>query len=195
VRAVVRPVGDEERLSEILQVGIAGVADLSFPEHDPERPSTLRGVDRADATTLATHAELRLLGHLDLGDHPAGRGSQPREVDAGRLADQTASAVAADEILRSERWGAGQLDVDAVAVLREARHLTVAKDRNPQPFDPARQDRLEVALRERKPVVVTSREVADVHDDLGDLPRREEPLGDAALIEHLDGAGEQAPGP
>jgi hypothetical protein len=36
---------------------------------------------------------------------------------------------------------------------------------------------------------LASREVADVQDDLGDVPSREEPFRDATLIEHLDGAG------
>ena len=140
----------------------------SFPEHDPERPSALRPVDGTDATALAAQADLRLLVHLDLGDHPAGRRIQPGEVDAGGLADQAASSVAADEILRSERRVVGQLDIDAGVVLREAHHLAATKDRNPELTDPAGQDGLEVALPERKHVVVAGGEVADVQADPGE---------------------------
>ena len=106
----------------------------------PIRPAALRPVDGTDAAALGAQAELRLLVHLDLGDHPAGRGIQPGEVDAGGLADQAASAVAADEVLRSERRVVGQLDIDAGVVLREAHHLAAAKDRNPELADPAGQD-------------------------------------------------------
>ena len=41
----------------------------------------------------------RLLGQLDLGDQAARRRLPPGELDAGRLADQAAPAVAPDEIL------------------------------------------------------------------------------------------------
>ena len=120
------------------------------------------------ADAVATEAELRLLVHLDLGDHPAGRGIQPGEVDAGGLADQAASSVAADEVLRAERRAVGDLDIDAGVVLREAHHLAAAKDRNPELTDPVGQDRLEVALPEREHVVVAGGEVADVQGDQGE---------------------------
>lgn len=146
------------------------------------------------------HADLRLHLHLDLGDHPAGRRIPPGEGDAGRLADQAASSVAPDEVLRAERRVAGQLDNDAGVALHEAHHLAAAKDRNPELLDPAGQDALEVALPERKEVVVAGGEVADVQEGPGVahewmfLPRREEPFRDATLIEHLDGAGVKSPG-
>jgi hypothetical protein len=97
-KPVVRPVHGDECLAKLAHAGIAGVFDVSFRQYDPERPSAVQPVDGTDATTLAVDAELRLLVHLDLGDHPAGRGIQPGEVDAGRLADQAASSVAPDEI-------------------------------------------------------------------------------------------------
>ena len=118
----------------------------------------------------------------------------------GGLADQAASAVAADEVLRPERRVVGQLDVDAGVVLREAHHLAAAKDRDPELTDPVGQDRLELALPQREHVVVAGGEVADVEADPAVPVRREagsgveEPLRDATLIEHLDGAGEQTPG-
>src|SRR6266550_3389558 len=106
-------------------------------------PPPLLPVDGTDATTLGAHADLRLLVHLDLGDHPAGRAIQPGEVDTGCLADQAASSVAADEVLRPERRAAGQLDIDGAVVLSEAHHLAAAKDRNPEFADPVSQDGLE----------------------------------------------------
>ena len=94
----------------------------------------------------------------------------------------------------------GHLDVDAGVVLREAHHLAATKDRDPELTDPAGQDGLEVALPERKEVVVAGGEVADVQEGPGvahermRLALREEALLDAALIEHLDGAGVKTPG-
>src|SRR6185437_1755917 len=146
----------------------------------------------ADATTLAL-AELRLLVHLDLGHQPTPRRSPPRELDAGCFTDYAASSVAPDEIFRSKRHATGQLDIDAGVVLSEAHHLGATKDRNSEFTDPAGQDGLEAALREREPVVVPGGKVADVQPDPGEtldlhhLLLREEPIGDAALIEYLDG--------
>ena len=88
----------------------------------------------------------------------------------------------------------GQLDVDAGVVLREARHLTSAIDRHRQLADPAGQDALDVVLPQPEPVGVPGGKVADVQRDPGEprdlrhLPLRQEPIGDPALIEHLDGA-------
>src|SRR5262249_61201600 len=165
------------------------------------RPSALSRVDRADATALGAHAGLRFLIHLDLGDHPADRWIRSGEVDAGGLADQAAPSVAPGEIGRSERRAAGQLDIDAAVVLREAQHLAAATDRYPEVTDhPFGQDALEVELPQRKQIVVAGREVADVQGDHGVargrmwLARRDEPVRDAALIQHLDGAGVKTTG-
>ena len=163
-------------------------------------PAARHEVDGTDAATLAADAELRLLVHLDLGDQPARRRIPAGELDAGRLPDHAASSVAPDEVARPEGPAVGQLDVDAGVVLREAHHLTFAKDRHGQLTDPAREDPLEVALPQRKSVVVAGGEVADVQRDpcerldLHRLPFCEEPIGDAALIEHLDAAGVKTPG-
>ena len=48
---------------------------------------------------VAADAQLRLLGHLGLGDQGAGRRIPPGELDAGLLADEAASSVAPDEVL------------------------------------------------------------------------------------------------
>ena len=139
-------------------------------------------------------APRRLFGHLGLGNQVADGRIPPREVDAGFLADQAAAAVASDEVLRPQRTAVGQLDVDAGVVLGEARHLTPAIDRHRQLVDPGGEDALDKVLRQREPVVVASRKVADVERDqreardLHDLPLREEAIRDATLIEHFDGA-------
>ena len=67
-------------------------------------------------------------------------------------------------------------------------------DRHRQLADPAGEDALDVVLPQPEPVGVPGGKVADVQTDrgeprdLGHLPLREEPIGDAALIEDLDGA-------
>jgi hypothetical protein len=118
----------------------------------------------------------------------------PGELDADCLPDQTASAIAPDEIFRPQRPAVGQLDVDAGVVLREAGHPTAVVDRHPQIADPAGQYARDVVLPQPEPVVVPGGKVADVQRDPGEtcdlshLPLREEPVGDPALIEDLDGA-------
>ncbi len=200
VHPVVRPVHGDECFAELVHAGVAGVVDVSFGEDDPDRLTVLPSTEGVLAGAVATEAELRFLVHLDLGDHPAGRGIQPGEVDAGGLADQAASSVAASEILRSEQRVVGKLDVDAGVVLREAHHLATTTYGNPELADPVSQDGLEQALPQRQHVVVAGGEVADVQGGTGepqsraDLPRREESLRDATLIQHLDGAGVKTAG-
>jgi hypothetical protein len=194
VHSVISSVGGDECLTEFLQGGLGCVFDVPLEQYDPVRASALLPVDGTDAATLGAHADLRLLVHLDLGDQVAGRRIPPWEVDASRLANQAAAPVAPDEVVGSKRCVAGQLDIDAGVVLREADHLAAAKDRDLELLDPLSQDALEVALPERKEVVVARGEVADVQEgprvahERMHLARREEPIGDATLIEHLDGA-------
>src|SRR5262249_51448930 len=65
------------------------------------------------------------------------------------------------------------------------RHLKLA--------DPAGQDALDAVLPQPEPVGMPGGKVADVQRgpgeprDLRHLPLRQEPIGDAALVEHLDG--------
>ena len=90
-------------------------------------------------------------------------GSQPGELDAGRLADHAAAPVATDEVLRPQRLAVGQRDVDAAC--RPARSPSPrvrAAIGTPSSSSPAGQDALEVALQQREPVVVAGGEVADV---------------------------------
>jgi hypothetical protein len=132
--------------------------------------------------------------HRDLGDDEADGGVQPGEGDARGLPDQAVSTVAADEVVRPKGRVVGQLDIDAGIVLDEAHHLAATEDRHPELVGPAGQDALEVGLPEREKVVVAAREVADVQGDLPVAHMRmsascyDEPVSDAALIQHLDGA-------
>ena len=120
-------------------------------------------------------------------------GSPPGKLDAGRRADQTASSMAPDEILRPERLAVGQLDVDAGIVVRETRDFTSAMDRPGQLADPLGKDALDVVLPQPEHVVVTGGDDAHVQRDVEvrDLMRlslREESIGDSALSENLDRA-------
>jgi hypothetical protein len=87
------------------------------------------------------------------------------------------------------------VDVDPGAVLNEVADLAFAIDRHGQFLDPAGQDALDVVLPQCKPIRMPGREIADVQSDLGepgdlcDLAAGQEPIGDSALVEHLDGAG------
>ena len=116
------------------------------------------------------------------------------ELDAGCLPDQAASTVAPDEVLGPQRPAVGELDVDAGVVLRETGHLSAVVDRHRQLDDPAGQYPFDVVLPQPEPVVVPRGKVADVQTDAGEprdlshLSLREEPIGDSALIENLDGA-------
>jgi hypothetical protein len=87
-----------------------------------------------------------------------------------------------------------------VSSCRETRHFTLTMDRHLQLADPTGEDALEVPLPQREPVVVAGGEVAYVQRDPGEpldlhrLALGEEPVRDAALIEHLDGARVQTAG-
>ncbi len=174
-------------------------------QHDPHRPALL--VDHlpvADlvvqlaqgvgAAVVGVDAQLRLLGHLDLGDQAAGGRIPAGELDAGLLADQAAGPVAADQVTGPQPPAVGHLDVDAGVVLREAGHLELAVNRHPQLGHPTGQDPLDLALPQRQHVVVPGREVTDVQaaagetHHLGLLSLRHKPIGDPALIENLDRA-------
>ena len=174
-------------------------------QHDPDRPAWL--VDHRAVLDLvlglaqgmrargsAANAQFRLLGHLDLGEQGARRRIPAGELDAGSFADQAASAVAPDEILRPDALAVGQRDVHAGVVLRESGHLGAVVERDLQLGDPAGEDALDVFLPQPEPVGMPGGKVADVQadhgepGDLGHLPLRKEPIGDAALIEDLDGA-------
>ena len=142
VDAVIGAVDGDERLAEIAQGGLAGAARraaASVTERPAPGPSVRPADEAMDGPTSSRRSpQLRLLGQLDLGDQAAGRRIPPGELDAGRLADQAAAAVAPDEVVRPQRRAVGQLDVDAGVVLREAGHLAPAVRSAPRARRPSR---------------------------------------------------------
>ena len=129
VNTEVGPVDGDERLAKVVQGRLVALPDVRFVQHHPHALAVLQFAQGIDAPVVTADAPRRLFGHLDLGNQVAGRRVPPREVDAGVLADQAATAVASDEVLRSQRAAASQLDIDAGVVLRKARHLASAMDR------------------------------------------------------------------
>ena len=154
----------------------------------------LRPAEGVDAEGAAVDAQFRRLGHLELGNQIADGGIRSGEADAGCLTDQAASAVAPDEILRPQRPAIAELDIDAGIVLREACHLDTAIGRHLELLDPAGQYALDMDLPQPEPVIVPGGEIADVQPSSGEisglrfLPLRQKSIGDAALIENLEGA-------
>ncbi len=149
------------------------------------------------AARILVESPLRFLGGLDFGNQPAGRRIRSGKRDAGSLANQAATAIAPDQVLAPYRPAVSQRDVDAGVVLPEAGHLAPAMDRHAQLVDPVGECALDAVLRQPEHVVVPRREVADErgsgeHRDLVLLPLRDEPIGDAALVEYFDRPREQA---
>ena len=92
-------------------------------------------------------------------------------------------------------WAVGEHDIDAGFILRDIRDFASAIDRYAEFTGPLGKDALDLVLPERQAMRIPRRKIADVEPDPGKardlrhLPLRQEPVGDAALIEHLDGAG------
>ena len=187
------------------RVGSVRGPDVRLGHHDPDG-ATVR-VDHlavADlilppaqgmrALVIVADAQLRLLGHLDLGDQIAPRRIPPRELDTGRLTDQAPSAIAAHEIPRPHRLATRQPDINPRVVLSEPRHLTPIADVHRQLGDPLGHDPLDLVLPDPKRIRMTRREVAHVQPrraearSLNHLTLGKEPISDATLIEHLDRA-------
>ena len=159
---VIGAVDGDERLADIAQCGFAVEPQLRLGQHDPGRPAILHLADPMDAARILVKPPFRLLGRLDFGDQPARRRIPSGEFDAGRLANQAAAAIAADEIRRPERLTVGERDVDAGVVLRETSHLTSAIDRHRHLADPLGQDALDMVLPQPENVIVPGGSVADV---------------------------------
>ena len=93
----------------------------------------------------------------------------------------------------------GERDGDAGGVLGDTGHLASAVDRHTELIDPVGEDALDVVLPQGKPVRMPGGKVTDVQanlaesGDLGGVALGQEALRDAPLVEHLDGAGVQAP--
>ncbi len=187
----------DERSTEVSEGWLARMARLPLSYQDTDL-AILHPAERMEAGSVVAHSPFRLLAELDLGDQVADRGIRPGKCDGGRLADQAATAVAADKIPCAQRPAIGCRDLDAGIVLGKPRHLTSAVDRYPQLVDPAGEYALDVFLPQGEPVIVTGGKVADVQLDVGEprhlrlLPLGQEPIRNAALIQNLDCACMQA---
>src|SRR5262249_37001607 len=98
---VVGAVHRDECGAQLLQVGRTAVLDRPFREDDADRLA-FSATDGVLPRVVATEAELGLVVHLDLGDHPTRRRVAAAEVDAGRLADDAATTVATDDVPRPD---------------------------------------------------------------------------------------------
>ena len=114
------------------------------------------------------------------------------------LADKTAPAVASDEVFRAQRTAVIRARRHAGIVLRESSDLA-CRDRS-EPLssdDPVGEKALDLGLPKPEPVVVARRQIAGVqdgsrkHHDRMLLALRDEPIGDAALVELFDRAWKQ----
>jgi len=208
VDSEVGPVDGDEALAHVAQRGLAGFHPR-FGQRDADRSARLVDdsavadlvFDLADGVLArggAADAQLRLLGHLGLGDEAARRRIPAGKLDPGGPADEAATSVAPDEIVRAQVPAVGQMDVDSGIVLGEADHITPAVERHRQLPDPPRQDALDAVLPQAEAVVMARGEVADVQADAGKprnlrrLSLREKALRDSTLVEDLDGARMQA---
>ena len=131
----------------------------------------------------------------------AGRRVPSWKLDAGQLSYEASLSVASDEVGRPHRPPVGQFDAGAGVVLRELDRLTPAVDGDVQLVDPAGQDAFDVILPKAQYVGMPRREVAQVErgdpgepGSLRHLSLREEPIGDATLVEGLDASRVQTAG-
>jgi pimeloyl-ACP methyl ester carboxylesterase len=137
---------------------------------------------------------LRRVVHLDFGDDRPHRRVPSGKVDASELSHEAATSITADDLSSTQRVAVGKVNVDAIVVLRQIRHLAPVLDHYADLSRPPREDALGVFLPKRKVIWMTSGEVAQVKRDAregGHLHRLalcEKALGDPALIQHLDRA-------
>ena len=212
VDPVIGPVDGDERLAEIAQGGFARGSDVLFGHHDPHR-ATIR-VDHLAVADLVLHLPMAWVPRASWRMPNSGSsaistsaisqlvvGSHPGNSMPAALRTRLRPPSQPTRYCRPQRLAVGQLDVDAGVVLREARHLTSAIDRHLQLADPVGQDALDVVLPQPESVGVPGGEVADVQAGspanpatCSHLSLRQEPVGDAALVEDLDGARVQAAG-
>src|SRR5437773_2134143 len=80
---------------------VMALTDGRFYQHNAHTLSVLPLAQSIDSLFTTADAPGGLLDHLDLGDQVAGRRVPSLEVDARRLADQAATSIAPDEVLRS----------------------------------------------------------------------------------------------
>jgi hypothetical protein len=187
------------RRPQVLQPNLAVVLEAGVA-HDHAHASVLQRAQRVDAALVVADAQLGLAFHLGLGDDRAQACIPPGEVDARELAHEAATAIAADDPSCAQQATVARLDVDAVVILREARHLAPVLDYHADLAHPRVGDALDVLLPQGEAVAVAGWKIAEVERDVregGDLHRRalgEEAIDDASLVEDLDRARVQPAG-
>jgi hypothetical protein len=191
----------DERLAQVLQGGLAVGSEPLLGHDHPDRLAVGHQLQTVHARRVVAQAELRLLARAHLSDQVALGRVPSRELDPRSPADDAAPAVAPDQVLRPQRGAVGELDLDARLVLREARDLGPVPDGHTELGEPGGHDPLDLVLEDRQRVGMTRREVAHLqhavaerHDPVK-LAAAEEPVGHAALVEHLDRARVKPAGP
>jgi hypothetical protein len=146
-----------------------------------------------DAKSILMNTELRLPGHLHLGNQRAGGGIPAGKTDTGRLAHKAPAAVAPHHVVSPQRPAVLEVKVDAGTILREAGHLFAAVVRHGLLRHPAREDAFDVVLPQPQSVGMAGGKVADIQAGLresrhlGHLPLGDEPFSDAPLIQNFKG--------
>src|SRR6185369_4833956 len=176
------------------QITHGGRVALHHPRLDRDHAHAVAIADpaqRVNALFVAANSLWQLFAHRGLGNPVADGRIPTRKIDARGLAYQTATSVAADQIVRAQGSAIAQRDVDAVIVLRKAGHFESAIRRNTKLVDPKRQDLLDALLRQRESVIVARGKVTEVERnhrktrDLHHLALRKKALGHAPLVEQL----------
>ena len=178
--------------AQVVERGLGG-AELRLGDHDPHGAVAER-VQPVHAALVDLPGRGGLAGHLDLGDEGAARGIRPDEVDARRPAHGAAPAVRADDVPGAYRVAGGEENVDGVVVLRDADDFGAAADGHAELVGPLEEQRLDPVLEEGERVRVPGGQAVEVdaraaeRDGVEQLAFGEEAVGDAALVEQLDGA-------
>src|SRR5207244_11035047 len=94
--------GDEQR-AELVEARLVALTDLGLSQHDAYALSVLELADGIDASFVSPQAARGLLGRRGFRDQVTDRRIPPGKIDARLLADEAATAVAPDEVLRAER--------------------------------------------------------------------------------------------
>src|SRR5690606_34053975 len=103
----------DQGVAHLFERGVAIKVGVSLFEYDAVRAARAADVDRPDAATLGTHADLRCLGHIDFGEEVARGGIEARELDASGLPDGAAAAIATDEVVAAQGFAIGEVDIHA----------------------------------------------------------------------------------
>ena len=145
VNAEIGFVDGDERRAKIFEARLVALHDVGLDEHDAHALCVPELADPVHAFVAATNSDRGLVLHLRFRDQVADGWVPTLERDSRFLANQTSTAVAADDIFRAER-SVGQRDVDAVGVLREVHDVASAINRNAELRDPLRENAFDAFL-------------------------------------------------